>query len=202
MQLSGAGGGGAGVVYGNFARGTAAAGGAGGFYGFMLADVTTLVGATITLGAGGAGGFANGSPGSFGLAQTGAAGGTSTLVLDSATITCTGGGGGTAYTGGMTGTGVVGANGVASTSGTNIPVEPLDINADIDNYLNQFVIEGAGGVLTLAGATVGVGTSGGGGGTVVTTGSGGTNGQARGGTGGDGILQICLLYTSPSPRDS
>ena len=190
VQVNGAGGGGGAVVYGNFARGTAAAGGAGGAYGFMLADATTLVGASLTVGAGGAGAFANGSPGSFGLAQTGTQGGTSTLSIDGATITATGGGGGSAYSGSMSGTGVPGTVGTGSASGSNAPAELLDINTDIDTYWNQFVVEGTNGSLTLAGSLVGTGAPGGGGGAVTTTGSGGTNGQARGGTGGAGSLQI------------
>ena len=177
VGVSGAGGGGAGVVYGNFARGTGAVGGAGGFFGFFVSDVTTLIGASFTVGAAGAGSYTNGYPGSFGISSTGNTGGTSTLSFTGVSISCTGGTGGRGYTGGQTGSGTPGNAGTSSGSG----VTDIDVAASIASFYSGKYVTGPQSISAAGGGAAGP---------VVVTGDGGTAGVSFGGTGGVGKLVI------------
>jgi hypothetical protein len=177
IGVSGGGGGGAGVVYGNFARGTGAAGGVGGDFGFFVSDVTTLIGASFTAGAAGAGSFTNGVAGSFGISSTGGTGGTSTLSFTGVSISCTGGTGGVGYTGGSTGSGTAGNAGTSSGSG----VTDIDVAASIASFYSGKNVTGPQSIPPSAG---------GGAGPVVVTGDGSTAGSSTGGTGGVGKLVI------------
>lgn len=177
VGVSGGGGGGAGVVYGLFARGTGAGGGAGGDFGFFVSDVTTLIGASFTAGAAGAGSFTNGVPGSFGYSVTGGTGGTSSLSFTGVSISCTGGTGGVGYTGGQTGSGTAGTAGTGSGSG----VTDIDVAASIASFYSGKNVTGPQSIPPSAG---------GGAGPVVVTGDGSTPGSSTGGTGDVGKLVI------------
>jgi hypothetical protein len=177
IGVSGGGGGGAGVVYGNFARGSGASGGAGGDFGFFVSDVTTLIGASFTAGAAGAGSFTNGVPGSFGISSTGGTGGTSTLSFTGVSISCTGGTGGLGYTGGSTGSGTAGNAGTSSGSG----VTDIDVAASIASFYSGKNVTGPQSIPP---------SSGGGAGPAVVTGDGSTSGSSTGGTGDVGKLVI------------
>ena len=118
VVLSAGGGGGGAAIYGLFTRGNASFGGSGGSCAFYVSDISNLVGATLSIGAGGSGARACCYPGSYGIARTGGTGGTSTLSTSSGTVTVTGGGGGSAYSGGSTNFNIPpGANGTCSSLG-------------------------------------------------------------------------------------
>jgi hypothetical protein len=182
VGVSGGGGGGAGVVYGLFARGTGAGGGAGGDFGFFVSDVTTLIGASFTVGAAGAGSVSSGTPGSFGYSVTGGTGGTSTLSFTGVSISCTGGTGGRGYTGGQGGSGTAGTAGTGSGSG----VTDIDVAASIASFYSGKYVTGPQGIAPSAGGAAGP---------VVVTGDGGTPGSSTGGTGAVGKLVI--IYEAP-----